>query len=137
MTENKKIKAMKKLILLVFAVFLSTSLFYYDAYGKSDRNRKVIKTIVINKNAHGSATVDRSIFSDVKAFLCEETHAVEIDFFEVSKGDIYIMDSNGEIVAYDTITSSHQILDAPMHKGNYCLIIDSPSLYAEGLFYIE
>lgn len=48
---------MKKLILLVFAVFLSTSLFYYDAYGKSDRNRKVIKTIVINKNAHVNCSI--------------------------------------------------------------------------------
>ena len=116
---------MKKLILLVFAVFLSTSLFYYDAYGKSDRNRKVIKTIVINKNAHGSATVDRSIFSDVKAFLCEETHAVEIDFFEVSKGDIYIMDSNGEIVkgyVFDT---------APINRDNYIGYFSSNNIKVE------
>lgn len=49
---------MKKFIFLVFAAFFSMSLFYYDAYSKSSGNRKVIKTIVINKNAHGSATVE-------------------------------------------------------------------------------
>lgn len=118
-------------------LFSACLFFYYDAYSKSSGNRKVIKTIVINKNAHGSATVDRSFFSDIKAYLCEETHTIEIDFFDVCEGDIYIIDSNSEIVAYDTITSSHQVLDVSIYKGNYSLIIDSPTLYAEGLFCVD
>lgn len=123
---------MKRAIFLTIAVFLSAAFFYSDSYGKSERNRKII-----NKNPHSASSVDRSLFSDVKAYLCNETRTIELEFYEVRQGEIYITDTGGQIIIYDSITSSEQILDAPSAKGTYCLIIDSPELYAEGLFTVE
>ncbi len=127
---------MKRAIFLTIAVFLSAAFFYSDSYGKSERNRKIIKTI-INKNPHSASSVDRSLFSDVKAYLCNETRTIELEFCEVRQGEIYVTDTGGQIIIYDSITSSEQILDAPSAKGTYYLIIDSPELYAEGLFTVE
>lgn len=123
---------MKRAIFLTIAVFLSAAFFYSDSYGKSERNRKII-----NKNPHSASSVDRSLFSDVKAYLCNETRTIELEFYEVRQGEIYITDTGGQIIIYDSITSSEQILDAPSAKGTYYLIIDSPELYAEGLFTVE
>ena len=86
--------------------------------------------------------IDRSPdFAEVEAWYDRGTMTVTVEGCELKDTFIYIMSPDGLIFAqtshYFGITPETCTIDAPSLPGKYWHIIDSPALYAEGVFLIN
>ena len=84
---------------------------------------------------------DKSLFAEVEAWYDSGSMTVTVEGCELKDTFIYIMSPDGLIFAqtscYFGITPGTCTIDAPSLSGKYWLVIDSPTLYAEGAFLIN
>lgn len=87
----------------------------------------------------GFAGLTRSIDQDVKAFLNDTAKTIEIELFDFTDGEIYIVDQNNQVVNIAPIFAgdTYLIMNQPETTGYYTLIIISNEYYGEGYFCIE
>lgn len=88
---------------------------------------------------HTVIAVDRSAFPSVNVQYNEVS--VYVEGSELKDANIYLLNFNGVIVHqsihYFGIMPDTYIIDAPSFPGKYYIIIDSPVLYAEGMFEVR
>lgn len=87
----------------------------------------------------GFAGLMRSIDQEVKAFLNDTAKTIEIELFDFTDGEIYIVDQNNQVVDMTHVFAgdTYVILNQPETAGHYSLIITSNEYYGEGYFCIE
>ncbi|MBQ8629062.1 MAG: hypothetical protein IJ421_06265 [Prevotella sp.] len=87
----------------------------------------------------GFAGLMRSIDQEVKAFLNDTAKTIEIELFDFTDGEIYIVDHNNQVVDMTHVFAgdTYVILNQPETAGHYSLIITSNEYYGEGYFCIE
>jgi hypothetical protein len=87
----------------------------------------------------GFAGLTRSIDQEVKAFLNDTAKTIEIELFDFTDGEIYIVDQNNQVVDMTHVCAgdTYVILNQPETAGHYSLIITSNEYYGEGYFCIE
>ena len=87
----------------------------------------------------GFAGLTRSINQEVKAFLNDTAKTIEIELFDFTDGEIYIVDQNNQVVDMTHVFAgdTYVILNQPETAGHYSLIITSNEYYGEGYFCIE
>ena len=92
---------MKHFLTSVFAaivcIFLSVPVCSGD---EAARNRKAIRIILTT--THNTPRLERSLGSDIKAYVCEDTGTIEVELYEVRQADICIIDSKDNTVDYCT-----------------------------------
>ena len=87
----------------------------------------------------GFAGLTRSINQEVKAFLNDTAKTIEIELFDFTDGEIYIVDQNNQIVDVTQVFAgdTYVIMNQPAMAGHYTLIIISNEYYGKGNFSIE
>lgn len=87
----------------------------------------------------GFAGLMRSIEHEVKAFLNDTAKTIEIELFDFTDGEIYIVDQNNHVVdmAHVLAGYTYVIMSQPETAGHYSLIITSNEYYGEGVFIVE
>lgn len=87
----------------------------------------------------GFAGLTRSIDQDVKVFLNDTAKTIEIELFDFTDGEIYIVDQNSQVVDMTHVLAgdTYVIMSQPETAGHYSLIITSNEYYGEGYFCIE
>ena len=117
----------------IVCIFLSVPVCSGD---EAARNRKAIRIILTT--THNTPRLERSLGSDIKAYVCEDTGTIEVELYEVRQADICIIDSKDNTVDYCTTNGQQFVmLDMPDTPGTYLLVICSEELYAEGIFTVE
>ncbi len=132
---------MRKTIILILATLIAASgseaLAQTGNFSSTSGEKKEIKLIPRNKT-NGK---DKSLFADVEAWYDSGSMTVTVEGCELKDTFIYIMSPDGLIFAqtscYFGITPGTCTIDAPSLSGKYWLVIDSPTLYAEGAFLIN
>ena len=132
---------MRKTIILILATLIAASgseaLAQTGNFSSTSGEKKEIKLIPRNKT-NGK---DKSLFADVEAWYDSSSMTVTVEDCELKDTFIYIMSPDGLIFAqtscYFGITPGTCTIDAPSLSGKYWLVIDSPTLYAEGAFLIN
>ena len=123
--------------MLIIAVFAVTPIFSFYAFAEESATE--IKLIYKKTNP---TKIHRSPdFAEVEAWYDSSSMTVTVEGCELKDTFIYIMSPDGLIFAqtscYFGITPGTCTIDAPSLSGKYWLVIDSPTLYAEGAFLIN
>ena len=103
----------------------------------SDDAKSRIETVI--KIVTGGLDVDRSInFYTIEAFVFPATGIVEVNLSNIGMAEVYVVDSNNQIVDYDSVNTdiSSSVYLSTNGSGNYYVIIASATHYAEGAFAI-
>lgn len=85
---------------------------------------------------------ERSIFNYpiIEAYLCPETHKIEVSLYNVGTATIGITDAWNHVFDYDIIDTSDCMTTAYLSTsglhGTYYIVIYSDCCYAEGIFTI-
>jgi hypothetical protein len=82
--------------------------------------------------------IERSLDQYVDAYLNLNSNTIEIDFSGLEDGEIYVVDSNNNIIESIIVTlgMTSAILSAPVENGYYYLIVSCSNFYGEGVFKI-
>lgn len=133
---------MRKTIILILATLIAASgsealAQTGNAVSSSSENKREIRLTPCNKDKGD----DKSLFAEVEAWYDSSSMIVTVEGCELKDTFIYIMSPDGLIFAqtscYFGITPGTCTIDAPSLSGKYWLVIDSPTLYAEGAFLIN
>ena len=103
----------------------------------SDEAKSRIDTVI--KIVTGGLDVDRSInFYTIEAFVFPATGIVEVNLSDIGMAEVYVVDSNNQIVDYDSVNTDipSSVYLSTNGSGNYYVIIASATHYAEGAFAI-
>ena len=103
----------------------------------SDEAKSRIETVI--KIVTGGLDVDRSInFYTIEAFVFPATGIVEVNLSDIGMAEVYVVDSNNQIVDYDSVNTDipSSVYLSTNGSGNYYVIIASATHYAEGAFAI-
>lgn len=104
------------------------------AQSESDINRDEVKLV-----EQTIISVDRSAIPVVNVKY--DQSVVSIEGSELKDAEIYLLDFSGVIVHHSThyfgMMPDTYNIDAPSFPGKYYIVIDSPVLYAEGMFEIR
>lgn len=125
---------MKKLLSIILAA-LCLSLTYSSAdNNKSTQSQKPIKIYL------GTLTerIERSS-QYVEAFLDTNLGIIEVEYYGLGDGEIFIVNTSNEVVDSIQILSEvgHAVLNAPIDEGGYTLVVSCCDCYGEGFFTIE
>lgn len=131
--QVKKMK-MKKLLSIILAA-LCLSLTYSSAdNNQSTQSQKPIKIYL------GTLTdrIERTS-QYVEALLDTNVGIIEVEYYGLGDGEIFIVNTSNEVVDSIQILSEvgHAVLNAPIDEGNYTLVVSCCSCYGEGFFTIE
>lgn len=132
---------MRKTIILILATLIAASgseaLAQTGNFSSTSGEKKEIKLNPVKKGKGD----DKSLFAEVEAWYDSSSMTVTVEGCELKDTFIYIMSPDGLIFAqtscYFGITPGTCTIDAPSLSGKYWLVIDSPTLYAEGAFLIN
>lgn len=124
-----------KRFLTIFAM-LCISIALWADNGKTQESRKeiyVIRTLIQNKE------IMRDISSSVKAYINYDAEVLEIECYGIGNADIYIVNSNNQVVDQMTVFDGTSIAFIPVPEvdGNYVLVIWAETYYGEGEFIVE
>ena len=103
----------------------------------SDDAKSRIETVI--KIVTGGLDVDRSIsFYTIEAFVFPATGIVEVNLSDIGMAEVYVVDSNNQIVDYDSVNTDipSSVYLSTNGSGDYYVIIASATHYAEGAFAI-
>ena len=103
----------------------------------SDDAKSRIETVI--KIVTGGLDVDRSIsLYTIEAFIFPATGIVEVNLSDIGMAEVYVVDSNNQIVDYDSVNTDipSSVYLSTNGSGNYYVIIASATHYAEGAFAI-
>lgn len=133
--KPKQIGNMKKVLSIILAVFCLGILSSNADNGSTVSNYQKPIKIISGTLAEG---IDRSVHY-VNAVLNLHTDTIEIDFYGLGEGEIYIVDQNNHVVDVAQVFAgdTYQIMNQPDTTGHYTLIIISNEYYGEGYFCIE
>lgn len=133
--KPKQIGNMKKVLSIILAVFCLGILSSNADNGSTVSNYQKPIKIISGTLAEG---IDRSVHY-VNAVLNLHTDTIEIDFYGLGEGEIYIVDQNNQVVDVAQVFAgdTYQIMNQPDTTGHYTLIIISNEYYGEGYFCIE
>lgn len=97
------------------------------------------ETVHIKADYQGHGQIDRSISLYVYAFIIRELGSIELEYNGLDSPDIYIVDSNGQIITWvqTNAYSSTEHLSVPTNPGKYAIIICSDKYYGEGVFTVN
>lgn len=127
---------MKKVLSIILAVFcFSLTVTYAD--NNNDGDKKSSKPIKIIK---GKLTVGIERTAQyVDAVLNTDTYTVDVDFYGLGEGEIYILDSSHAVVDSMPVIfeTDHVVLSSPVAEGCYVLIVSCSNYYGEGYFTID
>lgn len=125
---------MKKVLSIIIAAFCISLTYSYADNDKSTQEPK--KPIMIFK---GKPTVgiERSA-QYVNAVLNLETKTIEMEFYGLGDGEIYIVDSDNKVVDSVMLTweMTSVIMNSPINEGYYYLVVSCSEFYGEGVFEI-
>ena len=132
---------MRKTIILILATLIAASgseaLAQTGNFSSTSGEKNEIKLNPVKKGKGD----DKSLFAEVEAWYDSGSMTVTVEGCELKDTFIYIMSPDGLIFAqtscYFGITPGTCTIDAPSLSGKYWLVIDSPALYAEGVFLIN
>lgn len=126
---------MKKVLSIILAVFCLSILSSNADNGSTVSNYQKPIKIISGTLAEG---IDRSVHY-VNAVLNLHTDTIEIDFYGLGEGEIYIVDQNNHVVESVPVWENQNsaILSAPQNSGTYILVICCTHYYGEGIFSIR
>ena len=132
---------MRKTIILILATLIAASgseaLAQTGNFSSTSGEKNEINLNPVKKGKGD----DKSLFAEVEAWYDSSSMTVTVEGCELKDTFIYIMSPDGLIFAqtscYFGITPGTCTIDAPSLSGKYWLVIDSPTLYAEGVFLIN
>lgn len=126
---------MKKVLSIILAVFCLSILSSNADNGSTVSNYQKPIKIISGTLAEG---IDRSVHY-VNAVLNLHTDTIEIDFYGLGEGEIYIVDQNNHVVESVPVWENQNsaILSAPQNSGTYILVICCTHYYGEGVFSIR
>ena len=133
--KPKQIGNMKKVLSIILAVFCLSILSSNADNGSTVSNYQKPIKIISGTLAEG---IDRSVHY-VNAVLNLHTDTIEIDFYGLGEGEIYIVDQNNHVVESVPVWENQNsaILSAPQNSGTYILVICCTHYYGEGVFSIR
>lgn len=119
------------LLMLIIGIVSSQTL--------SAQNERNAKKRIALKTMTKCIVADRSLEAGIEAYFCPETKMIEILCYDTKEITVYIVDSKGEEIFYESHISGIMpyYLDIPQVAGIYWLVIDSPVLYGEGMFEVK
>lgn len=120
---------------IILAVFCLSILSSNADNGSTVSNYQKPIKIISGTLAEG---IDRSVHY-VNAVLNLHTDTIEIDFYGLGEGEIYIVDQNNHVVESVPVWENQNsaILSAPQNSGTYILVICCTHYYGEGVFSIR
>ena len=125
---------MKKALSIILAVFCISLI---HTYADNDKSNQCTVQIEVKKYLWQQG-IERSLDQYVDAYLNLNSNTIEIDFSGLEDGEIYVVDSNNNIIESIIVTlgMTSSILSAPVEKGYYYLIVSCSNFYGEGVFKI-
>lgn len=130
-----KNRFMKKIITTILMLAVSITSLVVMANESSEEVKTRIE--ILPGSVTDGLTYDRSLdLSSIDAFLFPRTGDVEIILYSIGRANVYLVDSFGQIVDYASTNTEipSTIYLSTNGTGNYRLIIDSDTCYAEGYF---
>lgn len=126
---------MKKVLSLILATF-SISVIYTYADNYTSRECKIPILLSVDNHSTG---IDRTLSRHIDAYHNLDSNTIEVEFYGLDDGEIYIIDSWGNCFYNQIIYSGIGIvtLPAPVQSDIYTLIIRTDTFYGEGKFIIE
>ncbi len=113
---------------------------WFGLNSKADEQRKPsTEPIDVTLLTHVK-TIHRNLVSSPEAIYYPVLNVIEIECQDFGEVSVYIIDSEGKAVAERTFESDFiatTTIDAPQVPGTYWLVIESATIYAEGVFVVE
>ena len=125
---------MKKVLSIILAIFCISLL---HTYADNDNSNQCTVQIDVKKYPWQQG-IERSMDQYVDAYLYLHSNTIEINFSGLGDGEIYVVDSNNNIIESIIVTlgMTSAILSSPVEKGYYYLIFSCSNFYGEGVFEI-
>lgn len=126
-------KALRFLILLLI---LGAPLICESAAQNENTTKKEILFHTIRKDTNP----DRLLGKEIEAFYYPYFNLVELTCIDTKETCVYIVSTKGEEilnVSFDSSISPYNTLNVPRKHGTYYIVVDTPVLYAEGMFQVE
>lgn len=137
---NLSIKYAMKHLLILLTIFCSFSLSYADNKTTAETSNEIEnkKVIILRKSIKHQ--IDRSSSPEAEACYDNMTKTIQLYCSGLKETAIYILSSSGDVTYSDFLDCDipqFLTLDAPCITGDYYLIINSPVMYAEGIFTVR
>ena len=118
-----------------FILLLISLICCFSAMADDNSKEKPIQLIIDEINSQS----DRIITYHLAAFYLEDIQKISVEMEGLGDSTIYIIDSYGRVLDYCTYIQGDTCLSlgVPCMPGYYYLVIDSPRLYAEGIFEVK
>lgn len=132
--KPKQIGNMKKVLSIILAIFCISLL---HTYADNDNSNQCTVQIDVKKYPWQQG-IERSMDQYVDAYLYLHSNTIEVEFYGLGEGEIYIVDQNNHVVESVPVWESQNCatLSAPQNSGTYILVICCSDYYGEGLFSI-
>lgn len=108
-------------------------------YAYADDTKKDSKAVYLTK-MWKIASVERGAVRNVELFYDSGSKLLDLSCWGTQLTTVYVIDSSNELVSEDYFDSEMNptiIINAPEVSGRYRVVIDSPIVYAEGVFIVE
>lgn len=130
---------MKKLFKSILAILLLSAL-TLNLYADEKVNDEALKEEIPLKYVKYTGE-DRSLSSEIEVWLDKQSMNLILTGYQLKDADIYVLTKDGAVIYqssyyFGMIPETYDI-DAPSFPGKYYIVIDSPVLYAEGVFEIR
>lgn len=130
---------MKKLIKSILAILLFSA-FTPNLYADEKVNDEALKKEIPLKYVKYTGE-DRSLSSEIEVWLDKQSMNLILTGYQLKDVDIYVLTKDGAVIYqssyYFGMIPDTYNMEAPSFPGKYYIVIDSPVLYAEGVFEIK
>lgn len=130
---------MKKLIKPILAILLFSA-FTLNLYADEKVNDEALKKEIPLKYVKYTGE-DRSLSSEIEVWLDKQSMNLILTGYQLKDVDIYVLTKDGAVIYqssyYFGMIPDTYNMEAPSFPGKYYIVIDSPVLYAEGVFEIK
>lgn len=130
---------MKKLIKPILAILLFSA-FTLNLYADEKVNDEALKKEIPLKYVKYTGE-DRSLSSEIEVWLDKHSMNLILTGYQLKDVDIYVLTKDGAVIYqssyYFGMIPDTYNMEAPSFPGKYYIVIDSPVLYAEGVFEIK
>ena len=135
--KPKQIGNMKKVLSIILTVFCISITSLYT-YADNDNSNQCTVQIGVKKYPWQQG-IERSMDQYVNAYLYLHSNTIEVEFYGLGEGEIYIVDQNDQIVESVSVweNQNYATLSSPQNSGTYVLVIRCSRFYGEGIYYIR
>ncbi len=127
---------MKEKLMIIMTVLYFGMGLNCMADGKPETTTSTPIDFILRNN---SGTTYRSLVPSPHAYYYSKENMIELDCLYLGEVDVYIINSDGNVVAEDSFNSEFVTtftIDTPETPGVYWIILNSTIMYAEGSFSI-